>query len=62
MEKLSKSVNGEDEDDDDDDEIDEAEETALEGYETPLDAEDCNIDEYQIFKEVFQGEISVIRP
>lgn len=55
MEKLDKSCNGDDDDADDDDEIDEAEETALEGYETPLDTDDCTIDEYQIFKSIFEG-------
>ena len=57
MEKLNKSMNGQDDDDDDDDddEIDEAEETALEGYETPLDTDECTIDEYQIFKTIFEG-------
>lgn len=41
-------------DDSDDDEFDEAEETALESYETPLDKDDCPIDEYQIFKSLIQ--------
>ncbi|XP_077995074.1 importin-7-like [Glandiceps talaboti] len=31
------------------------EETALESYNTPLDDDDCPIDEYMIFKEVLQG-------
>lgn len=43
------------EDDSDDSEDDEAEETALESYETPLDKDDCEIDEYQIFKNVLQS-------
>ncbi|XP_055947486.1 importin-7-like [Argiope bruennichi] len=39
----------------DDEEYEEAEETALEGYSTPLDDEETNIDEYVIFKEVMNG-------
>jgi len=49
LEKLEKSANEED-DSDDDDEYDEAEETALESYETPLDKDDCPVDEFNIFK------------
>ena len=45
----------EDEDDDDDDDDDEAEETALESYETPLDKENSDVDEYQIFKAVLES-------
>lgn len=40
---------GSDEDDDEDEE-----ETALEGYTTPLDADNCDIDEYVIFKQVLE--------
>jgi hypothetical protein len=47
IEKLEKSVN---EDDDDDEYDDDLEETALESYETPLDKEDCPVDEYEVFK------------
>lgn len=39
----------------DDEEYEEAEETALEGYTTPLDDDEANIDEYIIFKEVMNG-------
>jgi len=45
---------GEDEDEDDDDEDDEEEETALEGYTTPLDLDNCQVDEYVIFKQVLE--------
>ena len=41
--------------DDDDDDVEDEEgddETALENYNTPLDDEDCEIDEYVIFKQV----------
>lgn len=51
-------VQGDSEDeeyDDDDDDEDGAAETALETYTTPLDSEDCPIDEYVIFKEVMQS-------
>ncbi len=34
---------------------DEAEETALESYSTPLDSEDCPVDEYQVFINSLQG-------
>uniref|UniRef100_A0A8C3VD14 Importin 7 n=1 Tax=Catharus ustulatus TaxID=91951 RepID=A0A8C3VD14_CATUS len=40
--------------DDEDWEEDDAEETALEGYSTIIDDEDNPIDEYQIFKNIFQ--------
>ena len=43
-----------DDDDDDDDDEDDEEETALEGYITPLDVENCQIDEYVIFKQVLE--------
>ncbi|GFQ94573.1 importin-7 [Trichonephila clavata] len=39
----------------DDEEYEEAEETALEGYTTPLDDDETTIDEYIIFKEVMNG-------
>ncbi|KAH7953510.1 hypothetical protein HPB49_009578 [Dermacentor silvarum] len=42
-------------DEDDEDEEDDEEETALESFTTPLDEEDCPVDEYQVFKEVMQG-------
>ena len=43
--------------DSDDDEGDDDEETALESYETPLDKNNCVIDEYQIFKLVLESEL-----
>ena len=45
---------GEDEDSDSDeeDEYDGCEETSLEAYTTPLDEDDCDVDEYNIFKQV----------
>ena len=44
------------EDGDTDDEDVEEEETALESYETPLDKDDCPVDEYQVFKSVLESE------
>ncbi|PSN35756.1 Importin-7 [Blattella germanica] len=44
-----------DTDDDSDDDYEANEETALESYTTPLDEENCNIDEYIVFKEVLQS-------
>jgi len=41
-------------DTDDENEVDE-EETALESYQTPLDKDDCPVDEYQIFKSVLES-------
>nr|KAF6437789.1 importin 7 [Molossus molossus] len=52
LEILAKQA-GEDGDDDDWEEND-AEETALEGYSTIIDDEDNPVDEYQIFKAIFQ--------
>ena len=45
---------GEDEesDSDEEDEYDGCEETSLEAYTTPLDEDDCDVDEYNIFKQV----------
>ena len=48
----------EEDDSDDDDEYDEAEETALESYETPLDKDDCPVDEFNIFKTLISSEFS----
>lgn len=44
----------EDDDDDDDDSGDDMDETALEGFNTPLDDEDdpAYVDEYMVFQEV----------
>jgi hypothetical protein len=44
-----------DSDSDDDEEYDGCEETSLEAYTTPLDEDDCDVDEYNIFKEVLSG-------
>uniref|UniRef100_A0A8V0ZGU8 Importin 7 n=1 Tax=Gallus gallus TaxID=9031 RepID=A0A8V0ZGU8_CHICK len=52
LEILAKQA-GEDGDDEDWEE-DDAEETALEGYSTIIDDEDNPVDEYQIFKTIFQ--------
>ena len=43
------------EEDDDDEEDDGDDETALENYNTPLDEDDCDIDEYVIFKTVLNN-------
>lgn len=53
LEILAKQA-GEDGDDEDWEE-DDAEETALEGYSTIIDDEDNPVDEYQIFKAIFQS-------
>ena len=47
----------EDEDDDDDDSVDELDETALEGFTTPLDEEEGPdaIDEYVVFQDVMKS-------
>merc|ERR1740128_49740 len=45
----------EDSDSDDDDEYDGCLETSLEAYTTPLDDDDCEVDEYNIFKEMLAG-------
>lgn len=45
----------EDDDDDDDEDYDPSEETPLEGYTTPLDDDDSEIDEYVLFKNVLLG-------
>jgi len=53
IEKLEKSLNECNGDSDDEfDEDDDLEETALECYITPLDKDDCPIDEYQIFRTI----------
>ncbi|XP_072278432.1 importin-7 isoform X2 [Pyxicephalus adspersus] len=52
LEMLAKQA-GEDGDDEDWEE-DDAEETALEGYTTLIDEDDTIVDEYQIFKAIFQ--------
>ena len=55
--RQSRNKEGEDSDDDDDDEDDDSEETALESYDTPLDKEDCDIDEDQIFKTILESKV-----
>lgn len=56
LEKLEKSANrGSDDDSDSDSLDDDAEETALESYQTPIDDENSPIDEYIIFKHVFSN-------
>jgi len=61
--RINKSSNGtieasieddSDSDDSDDEDYDGYEETSLESYTTPLDEEETNVDEYQVFKEVMQ--------
>lgn len=59
MEILAKQA-GEDGDDEDWEE-DDAEETALEGYSTIIDDEDNPVDEYQIFKAIFQSKLTYAR-
>ena len=48
------------EDDSDDEYDDEAEETALESYQTPLDADDCPIDEYQVFTNIIRSKLMIV--
>lgn len=48
-----------DEDDSDDEDYEPNEETELETYTTPLDVETCEIDEYVVFKEVFQSKLRI---
>ena len=47
-----------DDDTDDDYTEDGADETALESYLTPLDDENCPIDEYMVFKDVLSSKTS----
>ncbi len=54
LHEILLQANGEDSDDDDDYDDYEAEETALESYQTPLDVDDCAIDEYQVFKNLIE--------
>lgn len=57
LQKTRQSMEAEDdeEEDDDDEEDDGDDETALENYNTPLDEDDCDIDEYVIFKTVLNN-------
>ena len=61
--KINATIEDEEDEDDDDDEedYDGCEETSLEAYTTPLDDEDCPIDEYNVFKEVL-GAIQSTNP
>ena len=50
---VKATIEDEDEDEDSDDEdYDGCEETSLEAYTTPLDDDDCPVDEYNLFKDV----------
>ncbi|MPC45668.1 Importin-7 [Portunus trituberculatus] len=50
---ITATVEQDEEDDDDSD--DEMDETALESFTTPLDREECEVDEYCVFKDVMQS-------
>lgn len=55
---VSASINDIDDDSDDDDsDFELNEETVLESYTTPLDEEDCEVDEYLVFKQSFTSKI-----
>lgn len=61
--EISAEIKDEDSDDDDSDEdSDELDETALEGFSTPLDEEDGPnaIDEYMVFQDVMQSKFSFL--
>merc|ERR1719187_784036 len=60
--KINATIEDEADDDEDDDEedYDGCEETSLEAYTTPLDDEDCPIDEYNVFKEVLGAKESKV--
>merc|ERR1712128_410423 len=49
---VKASIEDEESDSDSDDDYDGCEETSLEAYTTPLDEDDCPVDEYNIFKDV----------
>lgn len=53
---MSDLLQDEASDDDSDEDYIPHEETALESYTTPLDEENCLIDEYVAFKEILQSE------
>jgi len=53
--EIKASMEDEDDSDDDDDDYDGCEETSLEAYTTPLDEDECTVDEYNMFKEVLQA-------
>ena len=56
---LLQANRGSDDDSDSDSLDDDAEETALESYQTPLDDDNSPIDEYIIFKHVFSSKFTV---
>lgn len=49
---IKATMEEEEDSDSDDDEYDGCEETSLEAYTTPLDEDDCPVDEYNVFKDV----------
>lgn len=53
--QLNATINDISADSDDSDSDYENEDTVLEAYGTPLDEEECDIDEYMVFKEVMQS-------
>lgn len=46
--------------DDDDSDFEPNEETVLESYTTPLDEENCEVDEYQTFKQIMAGNMAIV--
>lgn len=53
---VSATINDiEDGSDDEDSDFEPNEETVLESYTTPLDDEECEVDEYQAFKQIMTG-------
>lgn len=52
---LQQDDDDDEDDDDDDEDYDPAEETPLEGYTTPIDEDDTDVDEYILFKNVLFG-------
>lgn len=52
--QMASTIEDDDEDDDSDSDYEPNEETILETFTTPLDEEECDIDEYIVFKEVMQ--------
>merc|ERR1712106_325786 len=53
---IKTSMEAEDDsDEDDDDDYDGCEETSLEAYTTPLDEDSCDVDEYNLFKDVLEA-------
>lgn len=53
--QIKTSMEEEEDSDDDDDDYDGCEETSLEAYTTPLDEDSCEIDEYNLFKDVLEA-------